>query len=144
MLRDSRMMSGVQRRAMAATKTRNRKRDAAPWGTALRQQLELRRMSRQELAREAGIDPGTVTHVLRGRHCSTETLQKIASALGIGLPELFLPPGVSVAAVDLQDRVVAAILRELSDEVGAAVTHRLQRRRSPGRLFGETPLPFPD
>jgi transcriptional regulator with XRE-family HTH domain len=129
---------------MPTTRAHKRKRDTAPWASALRQQLELRRMSRQQMAREAGLDPGTVTHLLRGGHCSTETLQKIAAALEVGLPELFLPPGAAIAAVDLQDRVVAAVLRELSDEVGAAVTQRLQRRRAPGRLPGETPLPFPD
>jgi hypothetical protein len=48
-----------------------------------------------------------------------------------------------VAPEDLQDRLVAAILRELSDEVGAAVTARMQRRRANAtRLPGETPLPF--
>jgi transcriptional regulator with XRE-family HTH domain len=129
---------------MPTTRARKRKRDATPWASALRQQLELRRMSRQELAREAGIDPGTVTRLLRGGHCTTETLQKVAAALRIGLPELFLPPGASVAAADLEDRIVAAVLRELSDEVGSAVTQRLQRRRGAGRHPGETPLPFPD
>jgi transcriptional regulator with XRE-family HTH domain len=115
-----------------------------PWGNALKQQLDLRGMSRQELAREAGIDPGTVTHILRGGHCSTETLQKIARALDVGMPELFLPPGTAVEATDLQDRLVAAVLRELSEEVGTAVTQRVQRRRSAAasRLPGETPLPF--
>jgi transcriptional regulator with XRE-family HTH domain len=113
------------------------------WGTTIRQQLQLRRMSRQHLARLAGIDPGTVTHVLRGGHCSTETLEKIARALEVNLAELFLPPGAAVAVEDLQDRLVAAVLRELSEDVGTAVTQRLQKRRAaPPPPSGDTPLPF--
>jgi transcriptional regulator with XRE-family HTH domain len=113
------------------------------WGTAIRQQLQLRRMSRQHLARLARIDPGTVTHVLRGGHCSTDTLEKIARALEVNLAELFLPPGAEVAAEDLQDRLVAAVLRELSEDVGVAVTQRLQKRRpAAGPQPGDTPLPF--
>jgi transcriptional regulator with XRE-family HTH domain len=114
-----------------------------PWGNALREQLELRGMNRQELARLAQLDPGTVTHILRGGHCSTETLQKIAKALDVGLPELFLPPGASIASQDLQDRLVSAVLRELSEEVGAAVTQRIERRRAAAaRSAGDVPLPF--
>jgi transcriptional regulator with XRE-family HTH domain len=113
------------------------------WGVTLKQQLQLRRMSRQQLARLAEIDPGTVTHVLRGGHCSTDTLEKIARALEVNLAELFLPPGTEVAAEDLQNRLVAAVLRELSEDVGAAVTLRLQKRRAASsRQPGDTPLPF--
>jgi transcriptional regulator with XRE-family HTH domain len=130
----------------AAARCRGGAPDAnmTPWGSALKQQLELRGMSQHELARLAGLDPGTVSHLLRGGHCSTGTLQKVAAALDIALPELFLPPGVTVAAEDVQDRLVAALLRELSDEVGEAVTQRLHRRRTATRLPGETPLPFGD
>jgi transcriptional regulator with XRE-family HTH domain len=113
------------------------------WGRALKQQLELRGMTRLQLARLAQLDPGTVSHVLHGGHCSTETLEKIAQALEVNLAELFLPAGASVEPQDLQDRLVAAVLRELSDEVGTAVTARMQRRRAAtARLPGETPLPF--
>lgn len=113
------------------------------WARALSQQLELRGMTRLQLARLAQLDPGTVTHLLQGGHCSTETLEKIAQALDVNLAELFLPVGATVAPEDLQDRLVAAILRELSDEVGAAVTARMHRRRAgAARLPGETPLPF--
>jgi len=113
------------------------------WGRALKQQLEARGMTRLQLARLAQLDPGTVSHVLHGGHCTTETLEKLAHALEINLAELFLPSGATVAPEDLQDRLVAAILRELSDEVGAAVTARMQRRRAgASRLPGETPLPF--
>ena len=113
------------------------------WGRALKQQLELRGMTRLQLARLAQLDPGTVTHVLQGGHCSTETLEKIAHALEVNLAELFLPAGATVEPEDLQDRLVAAVLRELSDEVGEAVTARMQRRRvSAARVPAETPLPF--
>ena len=113
------------------------------WAEALRQQLDLRGLTRQELARQAGIDPGTVSHLLRGGHTTTETLEKIARALDVGLAELFLPPGATVAPEDLQDRLVAAVLRELSDDVGTAVTTRMQKRRAAAqRPPGDTPLPF--
>jgi transcriptional regulator with XRE-family HTH domain len=98
----------------------------AVWRDSIRALLAERGMTRQELARRAGIARSTVLHVLKGGHCSTETLERIARALGVDITELFTPP------LDLglrRDRMIAAVLRELSDSVSAAVLADLQHRR---------------
>ncbi len=90
-------------------------------------------MSQQELARLAGISRSTVLHVVKGGHCSTETLARIAAALDVDVAELFTAP------LDLgvrRDRMIAAVLRELSDSVSAAVMSDLQQRRK--RQIGST------
>ena len=72
-------------------------------------------MSQAELARLAGIHPATVSHVIRGGHCTTETLEKIAAALGVDLSELFGPPVDERTVLLKRDRVVSAVLRELCE-----------------------------
>lgn len=114
----------------------------AVWRDSIRALLNERGMTRQELARLAGINRSTVLHVLKGEHCSTETLERIARALDVDIAELFTPPlnlGVR------RDRMIAALLRELSESVSAAVMTDLQQRRrrqlgSPRR--GDRRLPF--
>ncbi len=103
----------------------------AVWRDAIRALLRERGMTQQELARLAGISRSTVLHVLRGGHCSTETLECIAAAFEIDVAELFTAP------LDLgvrRDRMIAAVLRELSDAVSAAVVADLKHRRK--RLLG--------
>jgi transcriptional regulator with XRE-family HTH domain len=98
----------------------------AVWRDSIRALLGERGMTRQELARLAGISRSTVLHVLKGGHCSTETLERIAGALGVDVSELFTAP------LDLgvrRDRMIAAVLRELSESVSAAVIADLQHRR---------------
>lgn len=114
------------------------------WGDSLRALLRERGLTQQELAQRAGINRSTVRHVLAGGHCSTETLQRIAAALDVDVSELFTPP------LDIglrRDRMTAAVLRELSDAVSAAVVADLQQRRkrqlvSPRR--NDRRLPFAD
>ena len=114
----------------------------AVWRDSIRALLAERGMTRQELARLAGINRSTVLHVLKGGHCSTETLELIAQALDVDVAELFTPPmnlGVR------RDRMVAAVLRELSESVSAAVIADMQHRRrrqlgTPRR--GDRKLPF--
>jgi len=85
-----------------------------------------------------------VQHILRGGHCHTETLERIAVALGMPLAEVFQEP------VDLgvrRDKLVAAVLRELSDTIATAVDEHLARRRLEERRRGRKPdtrLPFSD
>ena len=100
-------------------------------------------MTQTELARLAGINRGTVQHILRGGHCHTETLERIATALGMPLADLFQEP------IDIgirRDKIVAAVLRELSDTIGDAVDEHLSRRRlaERRRKRGDTRLPFTD
>jgi transcriptional regulator with XRE-family HTH domain len=98
----------------------------AVWRDAIKALLRERGMTQQELARLAGISRSTVLHVVKGGHCSTETLELIAAALDVDVAELFTAP------LDLgvrRDRMIAAVLRELSDSVSAAVMSDLQQRR---------------
>lgn len=98
----------------------------AVWRDTIRALLVERGMTQQELARLSGLNRGTVLHVLKGGHCSTDTLQRIARALEVDVAELFTPP------LDLgvrRDRMIAAVLRELSDSVSEAVIADLQHRR---------------
>lgn len=114
------------------------------WGEAIRALLAERGLTQVELARLAGLNRGTVLHVVRGGHCSTETLDKIARALEVDVAELFTTP------LDLgirRDRMIAAVLRELSESVSTAVVqdleHRRKRRLSKGRK-ADRRLPFAD
>ena len=50
----------------------------AVWRDAIKALLRERGMTQQELARLAGISRSTVLHVVKGGHCSTETLELIA------------------------------------------------------------------
>jgi transcriptional regulator with XRE-family HTH domain len=98
----------------------------AVWQDSIRAMLAERGMTRQELARLSGISRSTVLHVLKGGHCSTETLECISRALEVDLADLFttpMDPGIR------RDRMIAAVLRELSDAVSTAVMADLQHRR---------------
>jgi transcriptional regulator with XRE-family HTH domain len=113
------------------------------WGDAIGRQLQEQGLTQTELARLAGINRGTVQHILRGGHCHTETLERISIALGLPLADLFQEP------IDIglrRDKIVAAVLRELSESIGDAVAEHLGRRRlSQGRRRrAETRLPFTD
>lgn len=117
----------------------------ARWGDAVAALLEEQGLNQVELARLAGLHPDTVSHVVHGGHCSTETLEKLAAALGVDLGELFGAPVDEQTALLKRDRVVGAVLRELSGAVSAAVLHELserQRRRPPRKRDIEVKLPF--
>jgi transcriptional regulator with XRE-family HTH domain len=103
----------------------------ARWGDAVQGLLEEQGMTQAELARLAGVHPDTVSHVVRGGHCSTETLEKIAAALEVDLAELFGVPVDERTALLKRDRVVSAVLRELSSVVSGAVLQELSDHRRP-------------
>ena len=114
------------------------------WGEAIRALLHERGMTQAELARLAGISRSTVLHAIRGSHCGTDTLEKIARALEVDVAELFtmpLDPGLR------RDRMIAAVLRELSESVSAAVVqdleHKRKRRITRGKR-SDRRLPFAD
>jgi transcriptional regulator with XRE-family HTH domain len=124
-----------------------RKREPPPpgiWGDAVRALLRERGLTQLELARLAGLNRGTIQHAIRGGHCGTDTLSKIAAALEVDVAELFTTP------LDLgirRDRMIAAVLRELSESVSTAVVqdleHRRRRRLTRGRR-ADRRLPFAD
>jgi transcriptional regulator with XRE-family HTH domain len=119
----------------------------ARWNDAVVALIEEQGITQVELARLAGIHPDTVSHVVHGGHCSTETLEKLAGALGVDIGELFGAPLDDRSVALKRDRVVAAVLRELSSTVSDAVAEELndrQKRRGPRRRVVEVRLPFAD
>jgi transcriptional regulator with XRE-family HTH domain len=119
----------------------------ARWSEAVRALLEERGMTHAELARLAGIHPDTVGHVVHGGHCSTETLEKVAAALEVDLGELFGAPMDERTAALKRDRIVGAVLRELSAAVSASVVQELgdrQKRLAGRKRAAEAKLPFAD
>ena len=119
----------------------------ARWSEAVVALLEERGMTQSELARLAGVHPDTVSHVVHGGHCSTDTLEKLAAALEVDLAELFGAPMDDRAALLKRDRVVSAVLRELSSAVSTAVVQELtdrQKRRTFKKQAVEVKLPFSD
>lgn len=113
------------------------------WSQAIRRQLREHGLTQAELARRAGVSRSTLVHVLRGGHCTTETIERLAAALGLTVVDFLEEP------IDLglrRDKMVAAVLRELSDTVSEAVQEHLARRRREGnrRRRGEVRLPFPE
>lgn len=117
--------------------------EARPWGRALRAWLDLRGLAQAELARDAGLDAGTVAHVVHGGHCSTATLMKIAGALGVNVADLFTPPNEVASLMDRRDRLIVAVLKELSEDAAAAVGETIARRHAERpRDAADIPLPF--
>ncbi len=119
----------------------------ARWSDAVVALVEEQGITQVELARLAGLHPDTVSHVVHGGHCSTETLEKLAAALGVDIGELFAPPPDERTVALQRDRIIGAVLRELSTAVSAAVSQELadrQKRRVPKRHVVEVKLPFTD
>jgi transcriptional regulator with XRE-family HTH domain len=117
----------------------------ARWNDAVVALIDEQGITQVELARMAGLHPDTVSHVVHGGHCSTETLEKLAAALGVDLGELFGQPADERSLTLKRDRVVGAVLRELSSAVAAAVTQELvehRKRRAPRKRVVEAKLPF--
>jgi transcriptional regulator with XRE-family HTH domain len=117
----------------------------ARWSDAVVALIEEQGITQLELARLAGIHPDTVSHVVHGGHCSTDTLEKLAAALGVDLGELFGAPADERSAILKRDRIVGAVLRELSSAVADAVAGELaerRKRRGPRRRGVEAKLPF--
>jgi transcriptional regulator with XRE-family HTH domain len=117
-----------------------------PWVEALRGLMQERGLTQVQLARLAGLDAGTVGHLTRGGHCSTHTLMKLAEAMQVDLADLVSPPHSRNDLASRRDRLVAAVLRELADDVAVAVAEAMHRRRRDRRIpdRAERPLPFAD
>jgi len=54
---------------------------------SVRKIREERMISKSELARLAGVAPGTIERIERGEECRMETKRKIIAALGFSLSE---------------------------------------------------------
>jgi transcriptional regulator with XRE-family HTH domain len=121
-------------------------RHSAPWAEALRSLMQDRGLTQVQLARIAGIDASTVSHIVHGGHCTTETLLKLSEAMQVDLADLVSPPHSRNDLTSRRDRLVAAVLRELSDDVATAVADAMHRRRRDRRVPDRTerPLPFSD
>jgi transcriptional regulator with XRE-family HTH domain len=121
-----------------------REHEPPPWAEALRFLLDERGLTQVQLARLAGVDAGTIGHLVHGGHCTTDTLLKIARALEVDLADLVSRPLGRDDLVSRRDRLVAAVLRELSDDVAEAVAEAVYRRRRDRRVssVAERPLPF--
>jgi transcriptional regulator with XRE-family HTH domain len=117
-----------------------------PWAEALQSLLRERGLTQVQLARISGLDAGTVGHVVHGGHCSTVTLMKLAEAMQVDLADLVSPPHSRNDLASRRDRLVAAVLRELSDDVAETVAEAMHRRRRDRRVpdEAERPLPFSD
>jgi transcriptional regulator with XRE-family HTH domain len=115
-----------------------------PWAEALQSLMRERGLTQVQLARLADLDAGTVAHVVHGGHCSTATLMKLADAMQVDLAELVSPPHSRNDLASRRDRLVAAVLRELSDDVAVTVAEAMHRRRRDRRVpdQAERPLPF--
>jgi len=66
--------------------------DDGPWGEAIQFYLRERRMSQAEICRMTKLTSNTVSKAARGFHTNTQTLTKIARALGVSLKDLMADP----------------------------------------------------
>src|SRR5215471_4806939 len=66
--------------------------DDWPWGDAIQYYLRDRRVSQAEICRITKLTSNTVSNAARGRHTNTQTLTKIARALGVSLEDLMSDP----------------------------------------------------
>lgn len=58
--------------------------------TPLKRAIFESQRTQREIAREVGIDPGHLSRIVNGLHCSDGTRQKIATALGRRVDEVFV------------------------------------------------------
>jgi transcriptional regulator with XRE-family HTH domain len=124
---------------------RERLQQERPWGQALRAWLDLRGLAQAELARAAGLAQGTVAHAVRGGHCSTATLMKISAALGVDVADLFTSPSEVASLMDRRDRLIVAVLKELTEDAASAVAETIVRRHAERRRdAADARLPFAD
>lgn len=96
-------------------------------GEQIRYYRHLQNMSQETLALSAGITPAFVGHIERGLKSPTvNTLEKISTALGISLMELFTPvttestPPSKIRSTDMGRLIFS--LKDLSDEEVALLT----------------------
>lgn len=85
-------------------------------GLRIRQLRNARSISQEHLALDAGITPAYLGLVERGqRNATVRTIERVCSALGIGLAEFFADADKSVSVDDL-DKMLLYQLCRLNDE----------------------------
>ena len=115
----------------------------------LHAQLQARQFSQHELARRSGVDPSTVSRLLRGSMPSLRTAAQIATVLGVpeqGLHDSTASRTVSHAAgVEYALRLDEALdepgVREVMDAYLAAVRQR--RKTIAGQVDAARGVPIP-
>lgn len=115
----------------------------AALGSALRELREERGLSLRQAAARAGMSAAFLGEVERGlKEASSETLARLAAALGTSLPDVLYRAADELAAEEVSSAEAAGRLG--GDETGAlgAAAHRLARQLHPDDLhalvrFGE-------
>ena len=102
------------------------------WGDAIAFHLAERGWTQRELAVRASLRPNTLTNLIKhGRDSDTATLSRVAAALQIDLAELFMTrEQIAILRAyreDSVERLKAAVLRELTDNVSAIVKREVDR-----------------
>ncbi len=92
-------------------------------GIRIRYLRNLKELSQEKLALEAGLNPAFLGHIERGLKCPTiDTLSKIATALNISLSELVnIEPEVSINNVAI-DKIILS-MKSLSQEDANRIAH---------------------
>ncbi len=92
-------------------------------GIRIRYLRNMKELSQERLALEAGLNPAFLGHIERGLKCPTiDTLSKIASALNISLSELvYIEPEVSSSNAAL-DKIILS-MKSLSKEDTERIAH---------------------
>ena len=111
----------------------------------LKAEMEQRGMGVRELARQAGVSPGTISHILNGtRGPGPETCTKIARALDMPEILVFMKAGLMEETreeTELTLRELYEILKDLPiEEQRAIVAEARDRYRD---VHGEAPRPEP-
>ena len=110
----------------------------AQFGAVLKAWRTRRRLTQEELAERSGLSYKFIGEIERGKgNPSLETLGKLALALGVEIPQLFLVPS-RVAGPDALYQIRTRdfqSLREALDSAGAVLnrlgpSHRVVRRKS--------------
>ena len=92
-------------------------------GIRIRYLRNMRELSQEKLALEAGLNPAFLGHIERGLKCPTiDTLSKIATALNISLSELVnVEPEISTNNTAI-DKIILS-MKSLSKEDAERIAH---------------------
>lgn len=106
------------------------------WGEAIQRLLSDRGWTQKQLAEEAELRPNTVTNLIKhGKHSDTETLSRIAAALGVDVSELFITREQSQILGAYREnrieRLKEAVLKEMSTTVTRLIREEFEKVGEP-------------